>query len=112
MLKDSPRLYPGSVDLIRRLHGRVKLAVVSGTWRENIQAVLEAAGLFDCFETVVGKEDVNGGQARAEAYELALKKLRIVGEVSRRNRGFAVRRGLGARSGPPRDRRRPSPSLR
>ena len=41
MLRDSPRLYPGVVELIRLLQGRAKLAVVSGTWRENIQAVLE-----------------------------------------------------------------------
>ncbi len=45
MLRDSPRLYPGVADLIRKLHGRVRLAVVSGTWRENIQAVLESSGL-------------------------------------------------------------------
>src|SRR5271154_2749206 len=41
MLRDSPRLYPGVADLIRKLHGRARLAVVSGTWRENIQAVLD-----------------------------------------------------------------------
>ena len=40
MLKNSPRLYPGVVDLIRKLRGRVRLAVVSGTCRENIQTVL------------------------------------------------------------------------
>src|SRR5258708_3675997 len=43
MLKESPRVYPGVVDLIRKLHGRVRLAIVSGTWRENIETVLEAA---------------------------------------------------------------------
>jgi beta-phosphoglucomutase len=77
MLKNSPRLYPGSVDLIQSLRGRVKLAVVSGTWRENIQAVLDAAGLFESFDTVVGKEDVAAAKPAPEAYELALKKLRI-----------------------------------
>jgi beta-phosphoglucomutase len=77
LLKNSPRLYPGSVELIRALHGRAKLAVVSGTWRENIRAVLEAAGLLDCFETLVGKEDVKAVKPAPEAYELALKKLRL-----------------------------------
>ena len=37
MLKDSPRLYPGVVELIRLLRDKAKLAVVSGTWRENIE---------------------------------------------------------------------------
>jgi HAD superfamily hydrolase (TIGR01509 family) len=77
MLKDSPRFYPGAVELIRLLRGKAKLAIVSGTWRENIQAVLGAAGLTDCFETIVGKEDVSRVKPAAEAYALALKKLRV-----------------------------------
>jgi HAD superfamily hydrolase (TIGR01509 family) len=77
MLRDSPRLYPGSVELIRALHGQTRLAVVSGTWRENIQAVLEAAGLASFFEILVAKEDVKSVKPAADAYELALKKLRI-----------------------------------
>ena len=59
------------------MHGRVKLAVVSGTWRENIQAVLEAAGLVGCIDTIVAKEDVKTVKPAPEAYELALKKLRL-----------------------------------
>ena len=63
MLRDSPRLYPGVSELIRLLRDKAKLAVVSGTWRENIRAVLGAAGLENCFETIVGKEDVKIGRA-------------------------------------------------
>ena len=77
MLKDSPRLYPGVVELIRLLRDKAKLAVVSGTWRENIRTVLSAAGLDDCFETIVGKEDVTSVKPAADAYLLALKKLRV-----------------------------------
>jgi len=77
MLKESPRLYPGVVDLIRKLRGRVRLAVVSGTWRENIQTVLEAAGLAENFETIVGKEDVTSVKPAPEAYHLALRRLRL-----------------------------------
>ena len=77
MLRDSPRLYPGVADLIRLLRQKARLAVVSGTWRENIQAVLGAAGLSDCFETIVGKEDVSSVKPAAEAYLLALKKLQL-----------------------------------
>jgi HAD superfamily hydrolase (TIGR01509 family) len=77
MLRDSPRLYPGVVELIRLLRTRAKLAVVSATWHENIQAVLIAAGLVDCFEAIVGKEDVTSVKPAAEAYLLALKKLQV-----------------------------------
>src|SRR5262245_54222506 len=40
MLADSPRLYPGLAELVIRLRGRYRLAVVSGTWRENVAVVL------------------------------------------------------------------------
>ncbi len=77
MLANSPRLYPGVVELVRELQGRVRLAVVSGTWRENIEAVLGATGLARAFETIVGKEDVKAVKPDPEAYLLALKQLRI-----------------------------------
>jgi beta-phosphoglucomutase len=77
MLRDSPRLYPGVADLIRKLHGSVRLAVVSGTWRENIQAVLDSSGLAGSFETIVGKEDVASVKPEPEAYLLALRRLRL-----------------------------------
>jgi HAD superfamily hydrolase (TIGR01509 family) len=77
MLKDSPRIYPGVVELVQKLRGKARLAVVSGTWRENIQVVLEAAGLSKSFETIVGKEDVTQVKPDPEAYVLALKRLRL-----------------------------------
>ena len=58
MLKDSPRLYPGVADLVRAVRGRLRLAVVTGTWRANVEAVLGASGLADAFELIVSKEDV------------------------------------------------------
>ena len=79
LLKEAPRLYPGVVDLVRKLQGRVRLAVVSGTWRENIQAVLGAAGLWRTRSmTIVGKEDVTAVKPAPDAYQLALKRLRLV----------------------------------
>jgi HAD superfamily hydrolase (TIGR01509 family) len=77
MLRDSPRIYPGVTDLVRMLRGKVRLAVVSGTWRENIQVVLESAGLADAFEAIVGKEDVTARKPSPEPYQLALKRLRL-----------------------------------
>jgi HAD superfamily hydrolase (TIGR01509 family) len=76
LLRDSPRLYPGVVELVRALEGKLPLAVVSDTWRENIQAVLESAGLTAAFETIVGKEDVTRAKSDPQSYLLALKRLR------------------------------------
>ena len=77
LLRYSPRVYPGVADLVRLLQGKVRLAVVSGTWRENIHTVLEAAGLSDAFETIVGKEDVTAQKPAPDGYQLALKRLRL-----------------------------------
>ena len=56
LLKDAPRLFPGVVELVQSLQGRARLAVVSGTWRENIQAVLAAAGLTESFDRSLAKK--------------------------------------------------------
>jgi HAD superfamily hydrolase (TIGR01509 family) len=77
LLKDAPPLFPGVVDLIKKLDGRARLAIVSGTWRENIRAVLEATRLAGSFGSIVAKEDVAAVKPAPDAYQLALKRLRL-----------------------------------
>jgi HAD superfamily hydrolase (TIGR01509 family) len=77
MLANSPRVYPGVASLVRRLANRIRLGVVSGTWRENIAIVLGAAGLADAFQVVIGKEDVRETKPSPEGYRLALRKLKV-----------------------------------
>jgi HAD superfamily hydrolase (TIGR01509 family) len=77
MLRDAPRVYPGVQELVRHLSSRVRLAVVSGTWRENVETVLGASGLLAAFELIVGKEDVAAVKPDPEAYLLALSRLRL-----------------------------------
>jgi HAD superfamily hydrolase (TIGR01509 family) len=75
-------VYPGVVELVHELRGRARLAVVSGTWRENIAAVLGAADISGCFEAIIGKEDVKAVKPEPEAYLLALRRLRVLPEAS------------------------------
>jgi HAD superfamily hydrolase (TIGR01509 family) len=77
MLRDQPRVIPGVVALIERLRERVRLAVVSTTWRENIETVLTASGLRDAFTLIVGKEDVRAFKPDPEGYKLALSGLKV-----------------------------------
>lgn len=77
LLRQAPRIYPGVAELVRSFHGRLKLAVVSGTWRENIAAVLHATGLAGAFDLIVAREDVARRKPDPEAYLLALEKLRL-----------------------------------
>jgi HAD superfamily hydrolase (TIGR01509 family) len=77
LLGYAPRIYPGVVELVARLRGKARLAVVSGTWRDNVRVVLGAGGLADAFDVIVGKEDVTQRKPDPEAYVLTLKKLRL-----------------------------------
>jgi beta-phosphoglucomutase len=76
LMTASPRLYPGVVELTAALSGRVRLGVVAGTWRENVQAVIGAAGIAGAFETVVAKDDYAAAKPEA-AHLCALKRLRL-----------------------------------
>jgi HAD superfamily hydrolase (TIGR01509 family) len=77
LLKDSPRLYPGVAALVQAVRGRLRLAVVTGTWRANVEAVLQAAGLSSAFERIVAKEDVAAPKPAPDCYRLALKWLKL-----------------------------------
>ena len=77
MLADCPRLYPGAEALVRALSGRVRMAVVTGTWRANVEGVLRPAGLLSAFERIFGKEDVAVPKPDPAVYELAVEALGV-----------------------------------
>ena len=78
LLRDAPRVYPGVVELVERAsrHGS-GWPIVSGTWRENVEAVLTDPGLAGSFELIIGKEDVGAVKPDPEAYLLALRRMGI-----------------------------------
>ncbi len=78
MLTDAPRLFPGVVELVEALRKKdARLAVVTTTWRRNVEVVLEASGLAKAFELIVAKEDVAAVKPSPEAYDRALGLLKI-----------------------------------
>jgi HAD superfamily hydrolase (TIGR01509 family) len=77
LLEDSPRIYPGVVDLVSALQGRAALGIVTGTSRENVEIVLKAADLDSSFSPIVAKEDVRQIKPAPEAYRTALKRLKL-----------------------------------
>ncbi len=77
MLTHTPRLVPGMAALIREAGSRVVLAVVSSTWRANIETVLAVSGLAERFSVIVGKEDVEKPKPDPEGYRLALSRLKL-----------------------------------
>ena len=62
---------------VREAAGRVRLAVVSGSSRLEIEPVLEAAGVRACFDALVSVEDVRRGKPDPEGYLRGLELLEV-----------------------------------
>jgi beta-phosphoglucomutase len=63
-------------EAVRYAAERVPLAICSGAARAEIEPVVEAAGLTECFRVIVSSDDVVHGKPDAEGY---LKTLGILG---------------------------------
>lgn len=68
-------LMPGAADFVRQAAQTHFLAVVSGALKSEIQAVLDAAGLRETFQVIVGAEDVSRGKPAPEGFEAAVRLL-------------------------------------
>lgn len=101
LLADSPRIYPGVIELLQRLKKQYCLGLVSTAWRENITTVLNAAGLAADFGVIVGKEDVKAGKPDPAGYRLALRRLKVPAKaavaVEDSATGLAAAQGAGLR---------------
>ncbi len=68
---------PGAVDTVRRLSARYASAVVSGSSRAEVEAVLRALDLLGCFPWFLGAEDTARGKPFPDGYLLAATRLEI-----------------------------------
>jgi beta-phosphoglucomutase len=75
LMDADPPLFAGAPELVRRLARDHPLAIASGALRAEIQRVLAAAQLADCFQVVVAAEDVSRGKPDPEGYLAALAAL-------------------------------------
>jgi HAD superfamily hydrolase (TIGR01509 family) len=62
---------PGAQDFVRAVAVDYRLAIVSGARREEIDLLLDRAGLTGCFETVVAAEDVPSSKPDPAPYRAA-----------------------------------------
>ena len=72
---DGITFFPGVVQLVRGLQREVPLAIASGARRAEIEAILQAGGLRDAFQAVVGIDDVAFSKPHPEPYLTALARL-------------------------------------
>lgn len=68
------------VDVARRHHGRIPLAVVSGGRRDAVLRSLDAAGIGDLFDPIVTLADIEHGKPAPDAYLRALDRLGVAPE--------------------------------
>lgn len=70
-------LIAGAVQAVRRLAERWPLGVASSSNRPVIDAVLELAGLSDCFTATVSSEEVAAGKPAPDVYLAAARELGV-----------------------------------
>ena len=75
LLRDGPSLFLGAADCVRRCARAVPLAVASGALRHEIELILDAARLRDCFDVIVGAEDAGRSKPAPDPYLRALEEL-------------------------------------
>jgi HAD superfamily hydrolase (TIGR01509 family) len=70
-------LLPGAAQAVRRTAEVFPLALASSSNREIFEAVLELAGLADCFRATVSSEEVARGKPAPEVYLEAARRLGV-----------------------------------
>ena len=68
---------PGAVELVRRLHGRVRLGLASNSPRFLVDAALASASFEDFFDAVVSADDVANHKPAPDIYLLACERLGV-----------------------------------
>jgi len=68
-------VFPGAVELIGALSGRLPLAIASGARREEIEAILDGLGLRQAFVAVVGAQDAPRTKPDPAPYLEAARRL-------------------------------------
>jgi HAD superfamily hydrolase (TIGR01509 family) len=83
-------LVPGATELIRSIHGRSRLAIVTRASRREVDFVLGLAGFDHVFDVIVTHEDVLAPKPSPEGYERALQRLAKLHRISRPTTSIAL----------------------
>jgi HAD superfamily hydrolase (TIGR01509 family) len=75
--RDGPPVIEGAVDAVRRIAGRLPVAIASSAHPDVIQAALEGTGLGDVFGAVASSDEVAIGKPEPDVYLLAAQRLGV-----------------------------------
>jgi HAD superfamily hydrolase (TIGR01509 family) len=73
-------LLPGAVEAVQRTAAAFPLALASSSNREVFEAVLELAGIAECFRATVSSEEVEHGKPGPDVYLEAARRLGVAPE--------------------------------
>lgn len=68
-------LFPGAAEFIRQAAAAVPIAIASGAQRHEIEEILDATGLRDCFVTIVAAGETAKGKPSPDPYARAFELL-------------------------------------
>lgn len=71
----TPTPFPGSVELIRSLSGRIPLALCTGALRSDIEPILRGLDIASAFDAIVTADDVSVSKPDPMSYRLAVERL-------------------------------------
>ena len=74
-IRNHVAIFPGVKALVKDLSGTIPLAVASGALRQEIETILQTAGLLRHFRAIVSAEDVQQGKPEPEIFVKALTAL-------------------------------------
>jgi HAD superfamily hydrolase (TIGR01509 family) len=99
ILRQPPPLRPQVRETLSELAGRVRMALVTGSHRDQLQLMLGASGLLGFFEAIVTGDDCSHPKPDPEPYLTALKLLGVSASrciaVEDSPRGLASARAAG-----------------
>jgi len=76
ILGDDPHALPGAVKALRRCAARWPVAVVSGSYREEVAATLAALGVAGSVRFFIANEDIVNGKPEPDPYLEAARRLK------------------------------------
>lgn len=74
-VEEEPPITNAATEFVEVLADRIPVAIASGAFREEVELVLELAGIRDRFDAVVCIDDVEAGKPDPEGYLLARERM-------------------------------------
>ena len=75
LIRDALVIFPGVVDFIKNAYGKYTLAIASGALKNEIEFILEYAGIRRHFEIIVSADEVENCKPNPEVFMKALERV-------------------------------------